>query len=219
MFLAVAILLSTGTTAYGGLVILGFILISGAFVFKKLRTPAFKSVLASGMAIIPAGFVLDPILFSGTLRGLLWYEIQKLTFSAGSGNIRLQYMTRTLDVIEARPLLGVGVGSHHVPSLLLTLAAEAGLVGLAIFIALHLTLYHRCGWLASRGQAPYDALALPLFIGGTTLILTNLVAKSVATLLYPWYWFSLAFPLALIGIWKSEQMKGNADVREQIGPN
>lgn len=198
--LFVFLLLSTGTTGYGGLVILGGILTMKVVTIDRMRTRELRTVVVSTLVVIPIGLVSDVLLFRGQLQRMVGYELGKLVFQTGSGTIRLQYMLRTLELVRVRPLLGVGVGSHHVPSLLFTVLGEVGILGLAVFIAFHLSLYRRCGWLAFYDKtSQYDILALTLFVAGMTLFLTNLIAKSVSTLLFPWYWFSLALPMVLIG--------------------
>lgn len=209
--LVISLLLSTGTTAYGGILILSVVLSAVTVSFVQLNTTRFKRILAAGVAAIPLGLSVDAILLDWTVLQLIGYEIQKLTFSTASGSIRLRYMVRTLDIIQTRPLLGAGVGSHHVPSMLFTIAAETGLIGLIVFAALHITLYRHCGWLAYQNHPRYGTLALLLFVAGVTLILTNLIAKSIATLLLPWYWFSIAFPLALIMTWRTDAENENVD--------
>lgn len=201
------LLLSTGTTGYGGLGVFVGVLFVGAVAFEQLRSRRFLGTVLVGIVAVPVLLIADMIVFGGVLQQLIQYAIEKITFDAGSGSIRLRYMLRTVDVFLARPLLGVGVGSHHVPSMLFTLAAEVGLIGVFVFTGFHISVYRSCCWFATKAHPMYAGIALPILVAGVTLLFTNLVAKSIATLLFPWYWFSLALPLALVATWRSDGRK------------
>lgn len=193
------LLLSTGTTGYGGLGILVAVLLASAILVERLRSRNTVYLAGVTVATVPLILSFDVFILGGQLQSVFLYQLEKLSFQAGSGTTRLRFMVRTIDLVRTRPLLGVGVGSHHAPSLLFTLLAEVGFLGFTAYVAFHASLFRRCGRFAIVGGAKrIDVLYLALVVAGVTLFLTNLVAKSVSTLMFPWYWFSLALPLALL---------------------
>lgn len=192
-----ALLSSTGTTGYGGLVILASAFVAFLALFPDVRPRHFRwYVVTACVGGVLAVGVLFAIL-GPTLVDLVVVQVEKMTFQARSGTIRRFYILRSIVVFRARPIIGVGVGSHHAPSYLFTLLAETGIVGTTALIGAHLWAYRQCMGLvdaAPRVRRPAVALA----IAGNTLLATNLVAKSISSLLMPWYWFGLALPIAVI---------------------
>lgn len=199
------LLLTTGTTGYGGLLILVVVLAVSMLAFEEfgpesLSVKTTRLLAAAGVVAAAAFVVLLP-----TLAPLLERTASKLMFASGSGRIRYVHMAHSIGVFLDRPVLGAGVGSHHAPSVLFTVLAETGIVGTATLFAFVGSVFRGCVGVAHRGTNRYRDLALPLFVAGTTLFLTNLVAKAMVTFLFPWFWFSLALPIALIHLSTLEQ--------------
>lgn len=203
LFLAMALLLSTGTTGYGGLVIMVPVLSGLMILFPTTRPRNSRRKILQGTAISLILVIGVFLVVGPTLLDILARQIEKLTFQTGSGSVRLRYIRRSVDVFLARPLLGVGVGAHRVPSYLMTLLAETGIVGAILLIGGQVYAFRQCAGLISRNKDDIRPAAAALAVGGTTLLVTNLIAKSISTLLMPWYWFAVALPIAYVAIHSS----------------
>jgi len=212
LFLFFVLIVSTSTTAYGGLIIFtgvagGMLLALGEFPVRRVRQVA--------SLIAPVALIV--ILVLGSLQGvqeLVLYQIEKLSLSAGSGSIRQQYLVLSVEIAKARPLLGIGTGSYYSTSLAGTLLGETGFVGLLVFVLANVVAYTRCLASAVRNSGDISNIGIGLFIGGMTVILTSLFAKSITTTLAPWYWFTLALPMSFITTLETDS-KQPAEVTEE----
>lgn len=194
-FLGVALLSSTGTTGYGGLVILALTFGGVVLLFPELRPRIESRVgVTAGAAAILATILV--VVAGQSLIDFFAFQTEKMMFQSRSGNVRMFYIQRSLDVFLSRPLVGAGVGSHSAPSYLAILLAETGLVGAGTLIGAHLLTYRQCTGLVTRSDQTTRRMPIALAVAGFTLFGTNLLAKSIASLLFPWYWFSLALPMA-----------------------
>jgi hypothetical protein len=190
------LLLSTSGTAYGGLIIFSGVILVGAISYKPVkisrlaRTVGPFALLLVFLAVILAALDIVPI------ADITTQQFRKLTFRSGSGTIRARYFRLTADVLRERPFFGLGTGSYYSTSLIGTIVGETGIVGLTAFFALCLGCARPALSHAVRYRTHHH-LSFALVVGITTLVLTSLVAKSITTLLSPWFWVALGLPLSL----------------------
>ena len=195
--LFVVLILSTSATAYGGLVVFGVVFLVAALASRRIE--------ARSVATIYAALLIGAVLLGGVIGvvanlnvvALLEPLLAKLQFKTGSGTLRWRYIEMAFALFPQRPLFGIGVGSYYGASLLGTLLAETGLVGLTAFVLSHLTAYRECLRAARDGPSEYGSLSIAFVVSSTTLLGASLLAKSIATLMFPWFWLSLALPIAL----------------------
>jgi len=197
-FLGAALLLSTGTTGYGGLVILITVLMGVLAVFPNMRPGSVPLNLRVATAVAGTTLILTVLTVGPQLFDIVSYQFRKMTFQAGSGNIRMFYMGKSIEIFLGRPVIGVGVGSHNGLSLLFTVLAETGLLGAIALIGAHLWPFRQCVGVANHEKPSPRNMSMALSVSGFTLLATHLIAKSATALLFPWYWFSLALPIAFV---------------------
>jgi O-antigen ligase len=192
-----ALILSTSTTAYGGLLVFGAVFLVATVVSRRIAT---RSVVAVYGALLLGVLLLGGVISMVTgldVIALLEPQLAKLHFKAGSGTLRLRYIEMAFDLFPQRPLFGAGVGSYFGASLLGTLLAEIGLVGFAAFVLAHVSTYWEC-LRASRDRIDgQGSVAIALVVSSVVLLGSSLLAKSISTLMFPWFWLSLALPIAL----------------------
>lgn len=192
--LLILTVLTTSSTGYGGLLIL--ILITGftTFVFRDSVSTKF----IRGATAVCMGGCLGIILLVFTMghgiSSIIEYQFRKLQFQAGSGSLRLRYLKMAFDILSQRPLFGIGFGSYYGASLAGTVVAESGLVGLSCLLAA-IGNAVRNTIRASLDEPQVDAVGLALIVSTSVLILTNLLAKSITSFLFPWFWLSIALPI------------------------
>lgn len=215
-FLVIALLLSTGTTGYGGLVVLAGIGFAAMVVFPSARPKAPVRALA---VVAGAGVVSLALYVAAGSPGsdLVSHQVDKMLFRAGSGSIRRYYILRSLDIFGTRPLLGAGVGSHSAPSYLSTLLAETGLIGAATLIGAQIWAFRQSAAVAYRRESAVRRGGLALTVAGATLLTTNLVAKSIVSLLMPWYWFAVALPIAYVALHAGPVTAGRSETPRSEG--
>lgn len=190
------IALTTSTTGYGGLVVLGMVVIVAHMHFDEFNLARIIWV------ILPFLFGVSLLLVFTFIRveyqELIRYQIKKLQFETGSGPLRLQYLLMAVNITRSRPALGVGVGSHYGASVIGTILAESGLLGLGAFVGLLFSTFRDSTGLALNENGEIREMAIIFTVAGVTVWLTVLPAKSITALLFPWSWFSLALPIALV---------------------
>lgn len=192
VFLFVGLLLTTSTTAYGGLFILSVVY---SFFSLLTNNQRFKQILPSVLPFFVFAILILLALGGDTLISFIGYQAQKLQFSAGSGSIRLEHIKHSIDIVAQRPLFGVGMGGHYGLSLFGTIMAETGLVGLSLFIgSIILAFKPLIYW--SVNDPTKGSLAFSILIGGSTTIITALVAKSITAFNFGWVWLAVALPIA-----------------------
>lgn len=189
------LVLTKATTAFGGILVLGVVL-TGVSLFVKSTDPAAKwRAIATGIVGVVTSLALLLVLGIDVV-GMFLKQLEELQFQGGSGDIRLRYFWLSADVFATRPSIGIGPGSYYSTSLAGTLLGEVGLLGALSFLLANVTAHFEC--LSVREGDGRRGVAVGLFVGGTTLLFTSLVAKSITTLLTPWFWFSLALPIAFV---------------------
>lgn len=187
--------LTTGTTGYGGLVVFLVVLGVATLMFDDLSVNLTGRVFPSGAALGVTSLAAVAVILNVEIGSIIAYHAGKLQLQSASGSLRFQYLLHTLEIVTARPLLGLGVGSHNPTSLFGTVLAETGVLGLVLFGAFHVRTFRDAA--AQGNDSPeWQCLGVALAVAGTTLFVTNLLARSSSALLFPWYWFSLALPLA-----------------------
>ena len=191
------LILTTSATAYGGLLIFAALFSVSSIIFDaiplKKTLLGFAGVSLLGiLAAVLTGSILDP-----SLLALLQPLLAKLQFQAGSGTLRLQYLELALDIFSQRPVFGVGVGTYYGATLLGTLLAETGIVGFSVFVLAHITAYWDCLRMRDSVNSQTFSISVALVVSSATLLGTVMLAKSISTLLFPWFWLSLALPTAL----------------------
>jgi hypothetical protein len=197
VLLLITLLLSTSTTAYGGLLIFAVVFFITALASKQISTRLVLVLYTTGAI----GVVVIVAIASGTTNPniipAIESQVAKLQFRAGSGVIRLRYLTLAFDLFTQRPVLGTGVGSFFGTSVLGTILAETGIAGILMFVAANVSAHWEC-LRAAYDQPNGDSfVAIALVVAGVVLVGSSLLAKSINTLVYPWFWLSLALPIAL----------------------
>lgn len=196
--LFILLVLTTGTTGYGGLAVFVAILLGTTPLVGALPSRRVLWVFAAGLGVSVVG-VVALVVFSGIdVYSIVAYQLGKLTLQEASGSLRAQYLRYAFELLSARPLLGLGVGAHQTTSLFGTILVETGLVGIALFVGYHVRTFRDCAMLETN-SASDRPLAVALAVSGVTLFLTLLVARSASALQLPWYWFGVALPMAYVG--------------------
>lgn len=198
LVLLIMIGLSTGTTGYGGVGILGAVLLASALGLPSLSLRKVSVVGAAGVGVGAAGVASLSVAFGVDILSILSYQAQKLTFSAGSGAIRLRYIGQSMEILAARPLLGVGIGGWYGLSVAGTILGETGLVGFVLFVGAYLAIFYRL-LRSSRDEVPTPerVQATALLIAGVTILTTTLLAKTITALRFPWFWMLTSVPIAM----------------------
>lgn len=195
MILGGFLLLTTSMTAYGGLIVLAVVtatlgIVTGAYVPRRVLR------LTSWAAVLFLGLLSLMIVTQGD--SLIRYQLEKLQFQGGSGSYRARYFVRSLEVAAKRPLFGVGVGSYYPLSLFGILLAETGVLGLVSFLAAVTTSSRSALGLHLNANLRMPDLTLALVNGAMTMVLVSLVAKSITTILSPWFWVAIALPIVVV---------------------
>lgn len=193
--LSVLLGLTTGTTGYGGLVVFLGVLGVATLAFDDLPTRRTVGVFTSAVVLGIAALAAVAVILNVDVGSMVAYHAGKLQLQSASGSIRFRYLLHTLEIVTARPLLGLGVGSHNPTSLFGTVLVETGVLGLTLFVAFHARTFRDAAARADD-RPERRSLGIALAVAGGTLFLTNLLARSSSSLLFPWYWFSIALPLA-----------------------
>lgn len=191
--LFVLILFTTGTTGYGGLLVLAVILFFTTPLTDSLRS---RLIVGGGFATIAIGVIgvvaisaLTPI----NLVRIVSLQLEKLTFSTGSGNLRAQYIIHSLSLWANRPVVGIGVGTDNGTSFLASTLAETGLLGGGLLL-LSVLYSYRIGILSTTVAS--NSRGIPLAVAVATVCGTAFVARSMSASLFPWLWIALALPAA-----------------------
>lgn len=196
--LGILLALTTGTTGYGGLLILCFVVVSVLLVLPSLRSSQASRLLKLALPAVGFLLVVTMVLAGQQIADIVGRQIGKITFQSGSGNIRRFYMEKSYLVLIERPLLGAGIGSHSAPSYIFTLLAETGPVGAGVLVVSHISAFRRAlSTGVARSKGSQEAL-VAVAVAGATLFATSLVAKSISSLILPWYWFGVALPIAAV---------------------
>lgn len=167
--LLVVLLLSTSATAYGGLLVF-----RGVARRSALEPADRHSIGGDGVryATVPRRSPrrYDRCGFGPERRCATGTQIAKRQFKAGSGTLRLRYIRMAFDLFPQRPLFGSGVGSYYGASVLGTLLAETGLLGLAAFVLAHRSAYLKCLRVGYDTTAEVGSLSIALVVSSATLL-------------------------------------------------
>lgn len=195
--LLAVLILSTSTTGYGGLLVFGAVFLVAAIASRRIDIRSVAAVYGAGLlGVVLLGGLLS-VVGGVNVVALVEPQIAKLQFEAGSGTLRARYIAMAFELFPQRPVLGIGVGSFYGASLLGTLLAETGLLGFTAFVLAHLTTYWKC---LQTNRARIDergSISIALIVASVVLLGTSILAKSISTLMFPWFWFSLALPIAI----------------------
>lgn len=194
--LVIFLILSTGTTGYGGLVIFSAVLLFTVFFLRtKSVLPLLKVGMLTTLGIISIIGIITTVLQLDILQ-IATYQLQKLMFGAGSGTIRIWYIKQVHPLLLQRPLFGVGVGVHYSPIMLFGIVIETGALGLTTYGLAHVYAFRDCLSRITISSELSDPVAASLFVGGVTLTSTILLAQTITALRFPWYWLAVALPMA-----------------------
>lgn len=190
------LLMSTSGTAYGGLIVFTGVMSVGAIVHSEIKIRRLARSIGPYVVLMSCLVIVLAVLDVVPIVDIVTQQFRKLTFRSGSGTIRARYFRLTADVLSVRPFFGLGTGSYYSTSLIGTIVGETGIFGLTAFLVLCLGCT-RPALSHTRRHRTHQHLGFALTIGVTTLVLTSLVAKSITTLLSPWFWVALGLPLSL----------------------
>lgn len=185
------IILTTGTTGYGGLIVFVILLFATALLTESVH---FKTVTIVVSSTIVLGITIVGILALVTDLGIIRtmsVQLDKLQFSAQSGSLRARYIAHSLSLWAKRPLFGTGVGTQNGTSFLASSLAETGLLGGAALVGAVLMAY-RSG--VATEQSVNDSVVVTTAVAAATVGIVALVARSSASSLFPWLWLALALP-------------------------
>jgi hypothetical protein len=186
------LLLTTGTTGYGGL----FVLIAVSCIsiavtgFRGLR-----QILAAGsVGALTLFSVLGVLSVVGFVEpvGVVNSQLAKLSFSSSSGSLRARYIAHSLSMFTARPVFGTGVGTQNGTSFLASALAETGLLG-GCSLVLAAIYSYRCG--IQTAVSERDSVALATATAGISAIGVAFLVRSASASLFPWLWLAFAFPV------------------------
>lgn len=183
------IVLTTGTTGYGGLIVFSFVLLVTAIFADSV---SLESVLISLTSVLALGLVGIVGLTLGTnveILDIVSTQVQKLLFSAQSGSLRAQYISHSLSLWVERPWFGTGVGTQNGTSFLASALAETGTLGGAALVGA-IVLAYRSG--VTNSSAVDDSSAVAIAVAAATIGSVGLVARSSAVSLFPWLWLTLS---------------------------
>lgn len=192
----ILLLATTSTTGYGGFLVMSLVLFCLYLLRDVFRPKHVRRIVTGSFASV---FLMVAIaLFVPSVLDAIRYQIEKLQFQAGSGQIRLKYINHSIKIFVSRPIIGAGTGSYYSTSLIGTLLVENGILGLGSFIWATTVSVRELLSQSYKEDKAFAGLAVSLSSGLLTLLLTSLVAKSISTLLSPWFWFAVALPIALV---------------------
>lgn len=189
--LLVLLLLTTGATGYGGLIVFAVVLFVTALVVDSISLKSVTTVLTITTASGVFGLAALTVLTDVDMVQLVALQVEKLQFSAQSGSLRARYITHSLSLWAQRPVFGTGVGTQNGTSFLASVLAETGTLGGMALVAAIATAY-RSGVATATTAA--DSRIIASAIAVATLGGTALIARSTVATLFPWLWLALALP-------------------------
>lgn len=138
-----AVLLSRSSTAFGAFGISGII-----YIFSKGDKKILRYVLPLGIAMIILLFplfysILDQVIFS--------------KFETGSALVRANYNLEAMEVFANNPLFGQGYHTQRASSIVPTILAELGIVGMVLYSLLAVVLIYMTVFKGSMPQQCYGA--------------------------------------------------------------
>jgi hypothetical protein len=175
----------SSTTRWHDGLIFGAVLVAGAGAAAALvraprprDTPALRRLLLLAAAVAVAGLVAAVALKAGSFTSTSSVGNSKGRFGSGASNFRSVWWRQAWDAWQERKLTGTGAGTFHLSNLRfrdsyldettephdlpLQFMSEAGIVGLALFLAAAVSLV-RPG-LRRRGPELALALVLPAYL-------------------------------------------------------
>lgn len=201
--LAVSLLLIVrSTTGFVGIVValgtVGGIALFSTIYRGSLRLDRWRratgTVLALTTLALVAVLAVEALMAIPVIELLVEQQLGKLMGKTGSGAIRLETLMHTIEeVFLVSPVLGVGYGSHVLPSLAGTLLGSTGLLGIVAFTGFNLSVVFRgIRYGIGANSVQTSALSVGAVVGLITLSVTLFVAKSLVSFVFGWYWLALA---------------------------
>ena len=213
ILIVIALLLSTSTTAYIGILFdLGLIMV---YPLGKgiLRSKLSKDVLFAGIVLVIGGVILGSTIvssirfiggndiapFSRALRSALINKVKTRSWDE-----RKTGMLKSLKIFRSSPLLGVGFGSNRSFDLNATLLSNTGILGFLFFWGFIFNLLRR---LFKLSKAPYLSLQdrvlnLAFFFSIISGMFSHVLSNPDVVNLIIWLMFGLA--IANVGLMKKE---------------
>ena len=153
----IAILLSRSSTAFGALAIVGIL-----FVFSKGNKKSLKYIVPLGIIAIillftSLSFILDDVIFS--------------KMDTGSAMVRENWNLEAMDVYHNYPIFGQGFSTQRASSIICTILAELGAVGM-FFYSLMIVVLLAYGFF-KKSMPDY-------YYGATFMVLSAIVCQLIA---------------------------------------
>jgi O-antigen ligase len=195
IIITMALLLTTSTTAYLGLLIylasLGFVLL------LKLKPARYTDYILKNIALGSIFVIALYIIFNSIFRFSLYdfflkTQVAKLMLEYGSGPTRFHYITESLRIFSQYPILGVGIGSNRSTAMLPSLLSNIGLIGTLPFLLFHLYIFRNVFNLYLKSNDENMLLSASLFTTFLTLFMLMSIARSISSLYFIHYWVLLA---------------------------
>lgn len=155
--IVLAVLLSLSSTAFGALAIAGFLYLFSRGDKKILR---YALPLGAFMLIILFTrfyFVLDQVIFSKT--------------ESGSGLVRANMNLEAMGVFYNNPLFGQGYGTQRGSSIIFTILAELGIVGITLYSLIAIVILYLA--LIKKGLPQH-------FYGASFIVISAMICQIIA---------------------------------------
>lgn len=176
----IAMILSTSSLAYLGLLLLSCVISMRAFKRGELRP--FVSLLGL-LVLMAVGFFVDFFMNDGALVNGLLFEKMESSSGVARSNADINAFHAFIDSYA----LGVGVGSTRASSLLATLLATTGGIGTLLFFSSILIAVRRALKVSQPAMAAVAAAGMPLL----------LMIISIPDLSLPFFWAMLGAIMAM----------------------
>lgn len=210
ILLTLGVILSTGTSGYLALFIL--IVVTSLLLFLQIKPQKFMSIfLLWGLldVVVLIGFLIafQSIFDVSFFKFLTTSQIDVLVGHARSGPDRLQFIMDALSLAVKHPFLGVGVGGNKAFALIPQLLSNIGFIGTGFFLMFNGVIMVKVFENSfQRRSHAIRSIGTTLIVAFLAIFGTMAVGKSMASLLYPWYWLLLAL------------MSSLARVKGDVGP-
>jgi len=189
------IVFSGGTTGIFGLLIyfLGLLLLATRNKkMKKNSIKIYKNIFYLIIGISFSAFIVSWLTDINFISWLVNNHIMKMEGQGSSGVIRAFSMEMSINIFEKSPLLGIGYGSHRALQLLFSLMTNVGIIGTTFYLLFNYSSYSLAINSKFIIEPKYKVVSNALGITLFSYVLTSLLAKSIVSLTFPWYWIILS---------------------------
>ena len=192
MLLVIGLLLSGSTTGF-----LSIITIFILFLWRALAIPLsrmaryIKMLIFSVIPLLLSVYILKYVAGIDMVSYIQNLHVGKIVDLTQSGLPRWRAISYGWELFTRHPILGTGFGSANVPSSIVALLANIGILGTYFFILFNITLLVKCYKLARRKDT-LGCIAESLFLANVSYLIVCSIAHTLTMLILPIFWIVLA---------------------------